>query len=62
MKRFVLAGDDYPVIIHTCNNARQQRYLYKKRLESGAWKRVEMVTGDYSFPDLNTWEICDEKK
>ena len=61
MKRFVLAGDDYPCIVHSCKDERQQKKLYKKRLESGAWRRVEMVIGDYNLPDLNTWEVCDNE-
>ena len=59
---FVLSGDKYPVIVQSCMSERQQKNQFRKRKESGTWKRVEMVTGDYKLPDLTTWEICDNKQ
>ena len=54
---FVLSGDKCPVIIQSCKSERQQKSQFKKRKESGVWERVEMVTGNYKLPELNTWEV-----
>ena len=59
---FVISGDDYPCIIQTCKSKRQQMNQYKKRKDSGAWKRVEMVTGNYSLLYSNNWEVCNNEK
>lgn len=58
---FVLSGDKYPVIVQSCKSERQQKSQFKKRKESGVWERVEMVTGDYKLPELNTWDACDNE-
>lgn len=61
MKRFVVAGDGYPVVVHTCEDEKEQKELYLARKFGNVWQHVIMVIGDYTLPDFHKWEYIKEK-
>ena len=61
MMFIILAGNEYPMLIHYCNSKKDMDAAYKIISEKGIYKRVEKLQGIYSIPELETWEVCDGK-